>query len=316
MQEKKNKQRLLSLIVLSIVTMLVYLFSLDDEQLKVDKQLFQVEDQTKIDGVVLQSNRGKVEITYDGTAWKVNKKFMADRQLVKVLFATLLQVVPKREVGESVKDSISSAIKKSGTQVSLYEGSELIKSFYAGANVDRTQTYFQLEDNQPYLVTIPGYRVDASQVFELDESGWRDKRVFNFNWRNLKNISVSYPKDKALDFNIDLKQKLLIIQEIEITDTTRLSNFVDDLYTLAGDQLVKKGTSASTDSLFNQSVNFQISITDIANRNYLLKVLQWKSGQSQIPAILNDSLLMLFNKNKIFRITKTKGYFKKRNSAD
>ncbi len=316
MQEKKNKQRLLSLMILSIITLLVYLFSLNDGQLKLDKQFFQVEDQTKIDGVILQSSKGKVEITYDGTAWKVNKKFLADRQLVKVLFATLLQVVPKRAVSESVKDSISNAIKKSGTQVSLYEGSELIKSFYAGANADRTQTYFQLEDNQPYLVTIPGYRVDASQVFELDESGWRDKRVFNFNWRNLKDISVSYPKDKTRDFKIDLHQKVLIIQEVEIADTTRLSNFVDDLYTLAGDQIIKRGTSASMDSLFHQPVSFQVSINDIANRNYSLKVLQWKSGQSQIPAILNDSLPMLFDKNKIFRIAKTREYFRKRNSED
>ncbi len=313
MQTIKNKRLLLLLIALSAITLLAYIFTRSDGQLSLDKKMFAAADQTKIDRVVMESFRGKVKISYDGTAWKVNTKYVADRQLVKVLFATLLQVVPKRPSNEKVKDSISIFLKKNGTHVSLYEGNELIKSFYAGANADRTQTYFQQGNDLPYLVTIPGYRVDASQVFELDENGWRDKRVFNFNWRNLKNINITYPQDSRRDFKIDLLQNLLSIQDVAIADTTRLSNFVDDLYTLAGDQLITKGKNESIDSLFNQEISFHVNVTDIAGRKFSLNVLQRKKGKNQIAGMLNDSIPMLFEKTKIFRIAKSKDFFKKQN---
>ncbi len=311
MQPSKNKQLLLSLVILSIITGFAYYLTGKDGQLELDKKMFQVEDQTKIDRVTLESVKGKVVISYDGTSWKVNNRFPADRKLVKVLFATLLQVVPKRNASESLRDSISKSLQSEGIKVSLFEGQDLKKEFFAGANADRSQTYFQQSDAVPYLVAIPGYRVDASQVFQLDENSWRDKRVFNFNWRNLKNISVNYPGDSKRDFKISLVQKLLSVDGVEVTDTTRLSRFVDDLYTLEGDQIVKAGQNQSIDSLFAQSTSFQVMVSDIASRNFKLEIKQWKSGQYQIAGLVNDSLPMLFDKTKVFRIAKTREYFKK-----
>jgi hypothetical protein len=312
MQAAKNKRLLLSLITLVVITLVVYFYTRADGQLALDKGMFQVEDQTKIDRVVMQSAQEKIEVSYDGTSWKVNNIYLADRKLVKVLFATLLQVVPKRPIGERIKDSISTSLTSGGVHVSLYVGSELVKSFFVGANSDRTQTYFQQDGNKPYLVTIPGYRVDASQIFGLDEGSWRDKRVFNFNWRNLKDITVTYSQEVKDNFVIDLQQKLLSIQGVALADTTRLSNFVEDLYTLSGDQLIKRGINSHTDSLFTSSPAFRVEVTDIAGRNYSLTVLSWKHAQTQLSAIVNDSVSMLFDKSKIFRIAKTKEYFKKR----
>jgi hypothetical protein len=311
MQTSKNKQLLFSLVILSIITAFAYYLTGKDGQLELDKKMFQVEDQTKIDRVTLETAKSKVVISYDGTSWKVNNRYPADLKIVKVLFATLLQVVPKRNASESLRDSISKSLQSKGTKVSLFEGQVLKKEFFAGANADRTQTYFQQNNENPYLVAIPGYRVDASQVFQLDENGWKDKRVFNFNWRNLKDISVNYPEDPKRDFNINLNQKLLSVEGVEVTDTTRLSRFVDDLYTLAGDQIVKAGQNQSIDSLFAQSTAFHIMVSDIASRNFKLEIKQWKPGQYQIAGLVNDSLPMLFDKTKVFRIAKTKEYFKK-----
>jgi hypothetical protein len=312
MQSTKNKRLSVSLILLLAITILAYFLTGKDGQLELDKKMFQVEDQTKIDRVTLESAKGNVVVSYDGTSWKVNNRYQADRKLVKVLFATLMQVVPKRKVSENLQDSISKALKGSGTKVSLFEGQQLRREFYAGASTDHTQTYFQQNNEQAYLVAIPGYRIDASQVLQLDESGWRDKRVFNFNWRNLKAISVTYPDDPKRNFNINLVQKLLSIEDVEVADTTRLSRFVDDLYSLEGDQWVTLGKSASVDSLFNTPTSFQVAVSDIAARNYRLNVKQWKQGQPLLAGVLNDTVRLLFEKTRLFRIAKTKEYFKKR----
>jgi hypothetical protein len=312
MQSARNKQLLFSLILLSVITIIAYFLSITDGQFELDKKMFQVDDQTKINRVVFESAGKKVIVSYDGTSWKINNKYPADRQLVKVLFATLLQIAPKRPASETLKDSISKSLQSSGTKVSLFEGKDLKKEFYAGSNSDHTQTYFQQNSELPYLVTIPGYRVDPSQVFQLDENGWRDKRVFNFNWRNLKDISVRYPAEPKRDFKINLRQKLLSMEDVEVTDTTRLSRFVDDLYSLEADQIVKVGEKPPMDTLFMQLTSFELVVSDIASRKFKLEVKQWKLGQPQLAGVSNDSLLLLFDKTKIFRIAKTKDYFKKR----
>ncbi len=43
-------------------------------------------------------------------------------------------------------------------------------------------------------MNIPGYRVYVSGIFELDESGWREKRVFAFNWQNFQKLDAHFPK--------------------------------------------------------------------------------------------------------------------------
>jgi preprotein translocase subunit YajC len=308
----KNKQLLVSLLFLLVITLLAYFLAGKDGQIKLDKKMFQVEDQSKIDRVVFVSAKGIIDLHYDGVSWKVNNKYPADMQLVKVLFATLLQVVPKRAIGETIKDSVANSLQNAGTKVSLFQGRELKKEFYAGANADRSQTYFQQNNEIPYLVAITGYRVDASQVFQLDENAWRDKRVFSLNWRNLKDISVNYPTDSKGDFHINLQQKLLSIENVDVADTTRLSKYVDDLYSLEGDQIVTKGLVPKVDSVFQESIRFQVTVSDNASRKFKLDVIQWKSGQYQIAGWVNDSIPMLFDKTKIFRIAKTKDYFKKR----
>jgi hypothetical protein len=123
--------------------------------------------------------------------------------------------------------------------------------------------------------------------------------------------SSSNKKPKR-DFKINLRQKLLSMEDVEVTDTTRLSRFVDDLYSLEADQIVKVGEKPPMDTLFMQLTSFELVVSDIASRKFKLEVKQWKLGQPQLAGVSNDSLLLLFDKTKIFRIAKTKDYFKKR----
>ena len=202
MQQKKNVRLLVLLLILASSTSAFYFFKSPDGRLEIDKNKFSVEDLSKIDKVILESPGGTIELKYNGTSWKVNDRYEADRQLITVLFATLEQAEPKRPVAADENSSVVDQITNEGVKVNLLEGSELKKTFISGGNSEKTVTYFYEPGDKPYVMTIPGYRIYVASILELDENGWKDKRVFNFNWRNFKSMNVTFPANSKEDFEI------------------------------------------------------------------------------------------------------------------
>src|SRR5688572_18601241 len=86
MQEKRNKQLLVSLVLLVLITAVLYLFFTSEHVQQIDKTIFQVEDLKTIDRVVLASKKGKVELAYNGSRWMVNDRYNADGNMIQVLF--------------------------------------------------------------------------------------------------------------------------------------------------------------------------------------------------------------------------------------
>ncbi|HRG79324.1 MAG TPA: hypothetical protein PL167_06920, partial [Cyclobacteriaceae bacterium] len=165
MQAKRNLQLLVSLVILTSLCFVFIFIGNRSNTIEVDKDLFRVEDQTQINKVVLESSGKQVELRYDGSKWVVNNLFEADRQLVTVFFATIMQAEPKRPVSEALQDSVNQYIQRNGIHIKLLEGETMVKDFWASGNDRKTETYFQLPgDKTPYLVTIPGYRVYVASI--------------------------------------------------------------------------------------------------------------------------------------------------------
>ena len=194
MQEKKNKRLAVIFVVLCCVAAATYFTGHTDGTLQVDKNLFRNHDLKELDEVKLESKDGNVELKFNGSKWIVNGQFNADASMIEILFATLQQAEPKREVPSSLRDSVSQGLKQNGVKVSLFSSGNKEIGFYAGGNSRKTQAYFCLEgqDNIPYLMTIPGYRVYVSGIFELGQKNWKDKLVFGFNWRNFESLEKKH----------------------------------------------------------------------------------------------------------------------------
>jgi hypothetical protein len=312
MQEKKNIRLLISLFAISVLCILFAFFSNTDTYADVDKNLFRVEDQTQVSKIVLStpSKNQEVEIRFDGTRWMVNNSFEADNQLITVFFATLLQAEPKRPVAETLQDSIANRMEKQGISVKLYEGEQVVKDFWVSGNDQRSETYFQLAgDKTSYLVTIPGYRVFVASLFELSEAEWRDKRIFNFNWANFKSLKAHFTQQPNEDFTISFSNGLYGIVEVEVADTTKLSNFLESVFNLQADQF-NVNSSSRYDSLLKIPPTYSITILDIANRAYQLEVFPPLKDEQVILGRLNNNLSALFSPKQIAQISRKRGYFR------
>jgi hypothetical protein len=308
--EKKNKFLAISFVVLTALCALLFFFKQTDRNNWADPKVFKVDQLDKVDHVILEANDHKVDLRFVDGRWKVNDTYPADTKLITVFFATLEQALPKREIVSSKKDSVANQLDESGVKVSLFEGPELRKSFTAGGNAQKTQAYFQSTDRKVYLMTIPGYRVYVSGIFEAEEGIWRDKRVFNFNWRNFKDLTSRFPSEPASDFHVTFKGNFFGIDGLTAIDTAKVNDYLESISLLQGTEYLSVRTAARYDSLLKTNPSFEVEVKDIANRSYLLKIFPPQKGISSIIGQTNSKEVMLFERESIAPIAKKKNYFK------
>jgi hypothetical protein len=240
----------------------------------------------------------------------VNDTWDADGQMIKVLFATLSQVEPRRPVAAAKRDSIILLLEKNGVRVSLSEAGEERATFLAGGNDLKTEAWFlKAGDRQPYVMNIPGYRVYVSGVFELDQSGWRNKRIFDFNWRNFKSLSAAYRKEPKQGFVIGLTEGVFGIRDLAATDTARLNTYLDEVSLLFANRFIDNRIK-SIDSLASAKPAARIEITDIAGRTYSLDLFEPDKSSRVVYGRMGDGQIVSLEKNKVAEIVRKRDYFR------
>ncbi|MBL7834935.1 MAG: DUF4340 domain-containing protein [Cyclobacteriaceae bacterium] len=308
MQQKKNIRLLISLVVLTIITTALIIFFNRDNN-AVDKTIFQVADLKSVNKVVLERDSSKVELVLDASGrWRVNGE-LADPAMVDVLFATVQQAEPKRKISDKLTDSLNALLHHQGVHVLLFHDSEQISDFYAGGNASKTQAYFAKgEDEEVYVMVIPGYRVYTSGIFELDAAGWKDKYVFGFNWQNFKDLKVSFAASPADNFEV-VMDKLPAISGIQ-ADTARLNGFLDNVSLLTVDQYLTRDQASVYDSA-RLVPAVELIVSDLSGKNYSLALFP-QPGKQVVFGLIQGKYAAIFDSRKILPLIKNKGWFVKK----
>jgi len=310
MLEKRNKRQFFFLVILLGMTAMVYWLGHADDHFAVDKESFRNFDIKAVDEVILTSQPGTTTLKYTGSRWTINDAFMADPGMIDVLFATLQQAEPRRPLASSAQDSVGAHLRQNGIKVSLYASGVLQKSFFAGGNTAKTQAYFMDDDDGVvYLMTIPGYRVYVSGIFELDVSGWRDKFVFGFNWRNFQRMEVNFPSGTSDNFVVAMDNNYFSIQGMTQVDTTKLNDFLDDVSLLT----VQRFTAATkqTDSLSKTTPLVDFLVNDVGRKEYRLQLYPPSGTTGQFVGLINGSQWAVFPNGTINRLIRRRAFFGK-----
>ncbi|MFM7857746.1 MAG: hypothetical protein ACKO96_38955, partial [Flammeovirgaceae bacterium] len=159
-------------------------------------------------------------------------------------------------------------------------------------NSAKSETYFYFEGGDWYTVTIPGYRVYVASIFELTESDWREKRVFNFNWQNFKTLKAHFPAATNQNFTISFSNNIFGIEEVALADTTKLSSYLESLFNLKSDRILTTHEVTQYDSLYATSPLLQIEIEDIANKKMSLQIYQLEKNKPILGRINEEPILL------------------------
>ena len=287
------------------------LFFLTQEETKpeVNRDYFKLKESEKIDQVTLHSAEGTVDLKFEKNHWRVNGKWDAEMQMIKLLFATLNQSEVRRPVAAAVKDSVLQRIKQKGIHVTLAEAGVSKNDFLAAGNEPKTEAWFlKVGETQPYVMIIPGYRVYVAGILEMEEREWRDKRIFDFNWRNFRSLTAVYQKEPNQSLEIEMKGQYFGIKNVERTDTSKLNSYLDAVSLLFATRFVAPHQSG-IDSLVTTAPAVRIEIKDIANRTYSLELFAPRRKDDEIYGRLADGEIVAFEKKIIAEIVRRRDYF-------
>lgn len=301
MYRKQNTLLVVSLVGLLLLTAFFYGYQQRDNF--IDKNLFKV-DPSVVNRIVLSSKSRAIEISKEESRWKVNGK-LADENMVEVLLATLAQAEPRRPVSKLRRDSISSVLSESGVQVTLISGDDEVQSFYAGGNLQKTEAYFLKQgEGTPYAMVIPGYRVYVSGIFEVDEMGWLDRRIFNFNWRNFKSLKADFasPTD---GFEVTLDGKIFSIAGLA-TDTAKLNTFLDQVSLLEADRFIPNEPLRDSLSALQPEISFHVAT--FSGEVYSLSIYR-QTGLGTVYGLTASNPVAVFDHRKLSPILQRKQWF-------
>lgn len=308
MLEKRNKSLFILLVALVVTTSGVFWFGTKPEQTPVDKEIFKHFDLANIDEIRLTSPADTVVLKYSGSRWFVNELFPADRSMIDVLFATLQQAEPRRPVAASLRDSLATGLQQRGVKVELFTSGEIQQTFFAGGSQTRNQAYFlDAVSGLSYLMTIPGYRVYVAGIFELDESGWRDKFVFGFNWRNFQRLKLNYSRNSSDDFEVAMGNNYFSVLGIVKVDTTKVNDFLDHVSLLTVMDYVP--ADRTLDSLGGEMPQATILVEDVARNEYRLELYRPTAASRTYHGRINGKQWATFEKSGIEEIVRPRSFF-------
>ena len=304
MQRRVNIMLVISLCVLIVLIPVTYV-QFNQQPPPVAEDLFRPDDLSQIDHIRLDS----IDLSYNGLSWRVNNEHDADANMITVLFATIAQAVPQREVAVSMRDSVASRIRDEGVYVEMFDDEERLLSFYAGGNPQRTIASFVGENGIPYIMHIPGYRVYVSGIFEQPLREWRNKRVFDMNWRNFSGMTVEFPGEIAENFDVTMSPGAFFsIERAAEVDTSRLNTFLDDVSLLAVVNYAQDGDGV-TDSLRVATGMLEILVFDVAGNEYSLKVFGGTDGSDEVLSLINGEQAAFISREDLDRVYKKRSFF-------
>ncbi len=171
---------------------------------------FAVRDVDAITRVVLTDIKGqKVELSKDGKRWLVNGKYEVNEEPLALLFTAIQKMETQYPVPEKAQPLVLKDMAKKRFRCEIYTGgAQPSKVYYVGGpTADGTGTYVIMEldgriASRPYVVHIPGIDAYLTSRFYTDEEYWRTKWVYRDNDATIKNLSVTYEREKQKSFSL------------------------------------------------------------------------------------------------------------------
>ena len=313
MQRKRNIKLIGVLAILIIVTVLMYFFTQPADKIKVDRNIFAYEDPSGIDKVILTKRNNSDTLAYNGSVWKVNELYDADAQRVSVIFALLKQERVRRKVARQKEDSLRLAFEQHGVQVNFYEKGRLVKHFYVLGDDNSKVTYMaNSPEQQAYIVEIPGYRSYLAGVYELDVNGWRNPRIFDFNWANLRGVEVQYPQKREKGFKVGFEESFYQVHSIAETDSSKVTDFLDNVSLLYANDFLGHTEITKYKKEIIGPPQAVISVYEVGGKAYTLEVYEALPNNREIIGRKDSIDYAIFDISRIRNILKPKTYFRKK----
>lgn len=268
---KKNKVILFFTLILIIIAA-SFILTRKKGTIKEELKDFAIRDTAFIDKIFLADKAGnKVTLTKIKSGyWKVNNKYIARNDAINTLLYTMSRLEVKSPVAKAAHNNVVKRLASNATKVEIYEGDKLLKVYYVGGETqDQLGTFMLLENSSvPFVMHIPGFNGYLSTRYFTKEQEWREHSVFDYSYDEIQSITVEYPANPELSFNINKTGENQYsfnpyVKSVPLmVDTLRLKTYVSFYQNINFEGFPKNITSSQKDSIINSQPQAIVSLTD------------------------------------------------------
>ncbi len=267
-----------------------------------NSHMFAVGDTATIDQIRINSDGTNITLKKENQIWTLNEQYRAEQNMVRVLLSILKDAEVLRQVPKNQTEEIANYIHDNGFLIEISSGGDLLQSFYASGNENKTLSYMMpVDENNPAIVNIPGYESYVAGIFEIPVNDWRDRTILSTNWRTLQKLAVDFAQFPQYDFTIEFKFNFLNIEGIDKLDTAKMMSYIEQFNFLQADRYLSAGQNKQYDSLLQTPKTVTISISDIDPDNS--RTIDFYPLLPDDPMMLGyveeDEQMVLFQANRI-----------------
>ncbi len=226
----KNVIRLLALV--SILIGLLWMLSVKGVFSNPDAmKSFSISDTSSITSIIISNNTDTTLLIKEVGKWFVDDTLLANPHSLNNLIYTLNKVSVKSPVGKQHSEQIVKYLKDNGVACKVYNGNELLKSYYLGSFLgDSVNTYMVMSNPsssnnrhyQPYIVEVAGYNGNVALHYTVEELYWRNKQLLQYEEEEIVSIKVVHMDSSLYSFRLKCSDGMYAINSI--MDSTNIVN--------------------------------------------------------------------------------------------
>ena len=245
--------------------------------------------------------------------WFIDSKYDVRKDIITTMKLGLARMDVKMPVASEIREDIKKRLISTGVHVQvLTEEGE--KEFWVLTNDnDNNSSYFISSPSaEPYIIYVPGFTGDLTDLFKLKAGDWRNKALFRNVPGGIEEIAVSYQSSPKDGFIIKKVLNNYEVVDMPAADSTRLYTYLSLFQRVNVDNyLVDKQKDSVEYLLKSQKSEVLVSLTDFdKTRSKSIEIYKALPGTKLLYArIVDNGELITLNPEAFFRILVRKQWF-------
>lgn len=205
---------------------------------------FAVTEPERITSIQLNSGTSSLLLTKTDGGWVVNSSYPAREEAVDALVAVVTRLRVASPIPLAVSDSLSREIKNQGVRVRVMARERVVREYSLHSTQTLgLQTIGMLKGARSgYQLTLPNYRGDIINLFNLSNSHWRTQQLGIGSIDQLAQMDVEVPGNPEQSYQVSILPKGVVSltdlyrnMPAQGFDTARLFTVLEGLTALSYD---------------------------------------------------------------------------------
>jgi hypothetical protein len=156
-------------------------------------------------------------------------------------------------------------------------------------------TFMLMEGSEePYIVSIPGFKGFVASRYSTKEADWRSHRIFCYRVPEIHRVSVQWNEHPEYSFQIENSNDRIFTlsgnRPIMHFDTLKVVNYLSKFHNLNFESLLDDMAKSKYDSLKASKPTYEIELVDKTGKTRWLKAWKRKAPEGQFDMEGNQNI--------------------------